>query len=117
LGWERDRILSDLREVKARVGWAGAGDEARRWWTAFERAYADAPVVVLRVAEEVEMLGSTIPEFFLAFRAGNTDDVVALLHYLAYGRATKRWERKDGTSAAAEGGAASRTPPPPQTGL
>lgn len=85
-GWSDEQIADLLIKTKAQIGWNDTTGSARRWWEAFENENASRNNLVLRLAEEIKLLGATITEFFLAYVYSNTDNIQANLHYLQFSR-------------------------------
>lgn len=99
-GWTEEQVLSKLEEVKKNLKWDETTGSARKWWEAFENENRTRMPLVLRLAEELQVRGATITEFFLAYVYSNTDNIQANLSYLDYTRLKKEEEKKKKDAAA-----------------
>ena len=100
-GWSFTEVQNDLAKVEHRIDLGNTTGSALKWWHALKVQYADAPSIVLRIAEELSIRKATVTEFFFANLRSNTDDLQAILDYLDYSRLKKEEERKKQEAAAA----------------
>ena len=85
-GWTDEQIRARLEEVRARLDWEGAADQAHLWWTLFETENQQRPGLVLRLAEELAVRKATVTEFHDAYLHSGTENIQAHLHFLDYAR-------------------------------
>jgi hypothetical protein len=99
-GWSEQQVLSKLEEVRKNLQWDETTGSARTWWESFEKENRTRMPLVLRLAEELQVRGATITEFFLAYVYSNTDNIQANLSYLDYTRLKKEEDKKKKEAAA-----------------
>lgn len=84
-GWSAFDVRLRLQTVKYQLGWLDLAEPVRDFWATIEQRNAHQPRLVLQLAEELALRGSTIDEYHEAsLRSSDPEDPRATLAYLDY---------------------------------
>lgn len=85
-GWSVSRISAHLATLRDHIGWSETTGDARAWWQALEARNRRRSAAILRLAEELRERQATIAELFEAYESADTENLLAILHYMDYQR-------------------------------
>ena len=71
-----------LEEIKTKLGWEETTGVAREWWEAFEAQNQTNIPTILGLCNELDELGASITDFFLAYVNSNSQSIPEILDYL-----------------------------------
>ncbi|WP_164205521.1 FHIPEP family type III secretion protein [[Micrococcus luteus] ATCC 49442] len=84
-GWTPLDVLLRLQTVKYQLGWLELEDDVREFWRVIEDRYSNQPELVLQLAEQLAMRGSSIAQYHDAsLRSSDPEDSRATIAYLDY---------------------------------
>ena len=86
-GWRSFEIQLRLQTVKYQLGWLELPDPVRAFWTGIEERNAQKAALVLQLAEELALRGSSISAYHEAcLHSNDPEDPMATLAFLDYDR-------------------------------
>lgn len=89
-GLSEEAMRELLEQIKCEhLAWEETTGSAKKWWEAFESENASRIHLVIQLAEQLQMRGAKITEFFLSYVYSNVENIQANLYYLDFERIKK----------------------------